>query len=307
MTNTFQKPGSFYRGNLHTHSDRSDGALSSEEVCHRYHEHGYDFIALTDHFIGQYDFPVTDTRPFRRDGFTTLLGAELHSGAMQNGEIWHLLAVGLPEDFTPPVDVHGFEATPTQETGPELARRAYDAGAFVSIVHPQWSGLTMEDARSIESAHAVEAYNHSCHVDCQRADGFCTLDLLLSEKRKLNLIATDDAHFSSTDYFGGWVMVKAGRNTPEDLLGALKAGDFYSSQGPLIHHLQWNDDSSVNFECSAAQTIIVQGHGSACVTHHESSITSGTLDLAKLRGSPWARFTVVDANGKCAFSNPHWF
>ena len=102
-------------------------------------------------------------------------------------------------------------------------------------------------------------------------------------------------------------MVKAKQNTPDDLLSALKAGDFYSSQGPLIHNLQWNDHDSVTFECSAAQTIIVQGQGSACVTHHESSITSGTIDLAKLHDSPWARFTVVDTGGKCAYSNPYWF
>src|SRR5947209_6191196 len=74
----FDKPGRFWRGNLHTHSTLSDGALSPEEVCALYRDAGYDFLALTDHFLERYGYPVADTRPFRNDGFTTLLGAELH-------------------------------------------------------------------------------------------------------------------------------------------------------------------------------------------------------------------------------------
>ncbi len=48
-----------------------------------------------------FNYPIADTKPFRNNRFTTILGAEVHSGAMQNGELWHILAVGLPEDFAP--------------------------------------------------------------------------------------------------------------------------------------------------------------------------------------------------------------
>ena len=44
---------------------------------------------------------IVDTVPFRDAGFTTILGAELHSGAMSNGELWHILAVGLPPVLRP--------------------------------------------------------------------------------------------------------------------------------------------------------------------------------------------------------------
>ena len=66
--NLFEKKGTFFRGNLHTHSDHSDGVLAAEEVCRRYKANGYDFIALTDHFIGRFSFPITDTRSFRHNG-----------------------------------------------------------------------------------------------------------------------------------------------------------------------------------------------------------------------------------------------
>ncbi|HVU14003.1 MAG TPA: hypothetical protein VHD90_22145, partial [Phototrophicaceae bacterium] len=57
----FDKPGRFYRGNLHTHSTRSDGRLSPELVCRFYREAGYDFLAITDHFMERYGYPITDT------------------------------------------------------------------------------------------------------------------------------------------------------------------------------------------------------------------------------------------------------
>ena len=142
----FTAPGQFWRGNLHTHSTRSDGVLPPEEVCRRYKAEGYDFLALTDHFVGAFGYPIVDTVPMRGEGFTTILGAELHSGAMANGELWHILAVGLPADFAAS-NTPSFVPVSDQETGPELAARAVAAGAFVAIAHPQWSGLTLADAR----------------------------------------------------------------------------------------------------------------------------------------------------------------
>ena len=144
----FDKPGRFYRGNLHAHSDSSDGTLPPEELADLYREAGYDFLVVTDHFLREYGFPVTDTRPCRREGFETLLGAELHAPETGLGEDWHILAVGLPP---------GFPARGASEGGPELARRAREAGAFVGIAHPAWYGLTPADAESLDgAAHAVE-------------------------------------------------------------------------------------------------------------------------------------------------------
>lgn len=298
----FSKPGRFFRGNLHTHSNLSDGALAPEEVCRRYKAEGYDFIALTDHFVGIFNYPITDTKAFRDNRFTTILGAELHSGAMANGELWHILAVGLPEDFAPSQSPH-FAPVEGQESGAEIAARARQAGAFVAIAHPQWSGLTMEDARTIETAHAVEVYNHGCAVCADRPDGFHTLDLLLSEGRDLTLVATDDAHFAEPDHFGGWVMVKAEANDPDLLLAALKAGDFYSSQGPEFHDL-YLDGKDLVVESSAITTLIVQGHANAAAALHGEAMTHCRVDLGRFAKSPWIRVTVIDRAGKRAWSNP---
>ena len=298
----FTAPGRFWRGNLHTHSTRSDGVLAPAEVCRRYKAEGYDFLALTDHFIGAYGYPIVDTVPFRDPGFTTILGAELHSGAMANGELWHILAVGLPPDFARS-NSPDFLVVPNQETGPEIAARAVAAGAFVAIAHPQWSGLTLADARSITAAHAVEIYNHGCAAGCDRPDGFAIADLLLSEGRHLSMIATDDAHFSEPDHFGGWVMVKATANSPEALLAALKAGHFYSSQGPELRDVRVEGDKVV-VECSAVSSVIAMGQGTGAKAVHGASMTRAEVPLVRLNDSPWIRVAVVDAAGKRAWSNP---
>ena len=114
MLDAFTAPGQFWRGNIHGHSTNSDGNLSPEDVCAAYHGHGYDFICLSDHFRPMFNFPVSDTRPYRANGFTTILGAEVHAPHTTRGVDWHILAVGLPADFP---------ATSDAESGVDLARR----------------------------------------------------------------------------------------------------------------------------------------------------------------------------------------
>lgn len=295
-SNPFAQPGRFFKGNLHTHSTTSDGQLPAEEVCRRYRERGYDFICLSDHFLPAYGFPVSDTRPFRTEGFTTLIGAEVHVPATGLGEKWHLLANGLPLDFAPPGE---------GETAPELAARCAAAGAFVSIVHPAWYSLGVDDARTIDAAHAVEVYNHTSAVHSDRGDGTVLLDQLLALDHRLLALACDDAHFEADDAFGAWVMVKAEAREPEALLAALKAGHYYSSTGAEIHGLHLDGDELV-VECSPAHGVYLQGKGSRNTQVLGEGLTRVRLPAHKLGKAGYMRVTVVDAQGRRAWSNPFW-
>jgi hypothetical protein len=300
----FSLPGRFWRGNLHTHSTLSDGARALDDVVSAYKQAGYDFVAMTDHFIGHYNWPIADTRHLRGNDFTTILGAELHAPVTSAGEYWHILAAGLPLGFAP---------AGADETGPDLARRAMAAGAFVAIAHPAWSQLTIEDGRALGFAHAVEIYNHGCAIENDRGDGFYLLDQLLNEGKRLSGCATDDAHFKTPDHFGGWVHVKAGSLDPEALTDALKQGSYYASQGPLIHDIRLSG-KMIEIETSPVDNItVVCGISRTCVKNGRA-ITSAEFDLGALdkgwlleRPSPWFRVTAIDNSGKRAWSNPIWW
>ncbi|HUR44169.1 MAG TPA: phosphotransferase, partial [Aestuariivirga sp.] len=95
----FLGSGRFWRGNLHTHSTLSDGALAPTAVVDAYKNAGYDFMMLSDHFLDRYNWPVADTRAFRSNSFTTIIGSELHAPETKVGELWHIVGAGLPLDF----------------------------------------------------------------------------------------------------------------------------------------------------------------------------------------------------------------
>jgi hypothetical protein len=300
----FSTPGRFWRGNLHTHSNLSDGALEPRAVVEAYKSAGYDFMQLSEHFIGNFDFPIADTRSFRSNNFTTLIGAELHAPETRVGELWHIVAAGLPLDF--PRNLDG-------ETGAQVARRAHEAGAFIGIAHPAWSQLTIEDGRAIDCAHAVEIYNHGCAIENDRGDGWYLLDQMLTEGQRLTAFATDDAHFKTPDHFGGWVHVKAESLDPDALLSSLKKGHYYSSMGPQIHSIEMNG-KEISIACSPVDTITVLCGTSRTMLRNGRAITDASFDLAKLekgwllkKQSAWFRVVVIDNGGKRAWSNPIWW
>ena len=292
----FEAFGPFRRGNVHTHSNRSDGALPPGEVCRRYREMGYDFLCLSDHFMECYGFPITDTREFRGGGFTTILGAEIHAPANSQGEIWHVLACGLPLDFAPSAEGERMEG---------LAARAREAGAFVGIAHPQWSSLTIEDGRAMAPhAHAVEIWNTGCALETARPDGTALLDQLMNEgHRHLTAYATDDAHFRIEDGFGGWIMVRSEQNEPGALLEAMKRGLYYSSQGPEIEAVELRG-GTIRVRSSAVRCIAVVGRGSRARDQYDANgLREAELPIEPFTGD-WCRVVVSDTKGRHAWTNP---
>jgi hypothetical protein len=265
-------------------------------VARCYRDSGYDFLCLSDHFVPKYGFPIVDTSAYRTNTFTTILGAEVHAPANSHGEVWHILAAGLPADFAP---------TSADETGVALAKRAREAGAFVGIAHPAWSGLTIADGRAMaDIAHAVEIYNHTCQLECARPDGSYLLDQLLDEGKRLTSYAADDAHFQYDDGFGGWMMVKAEANEPEALLEAMKAGLTYSSQGPIIHDFAI-EGGEAHIACSAVANIALVGRGTRVAHKRGQQMSAAVLPVEKF-ASDWLRLVITDASGRSAWSNPVW-
>lgn len=287
------------RGSLHAHTNVSDGDLSPEALLDAYRAQGYDFVAITDHFRSEFAFPVTDGTPWAKD-LTLIPSAELHHGLTSTGWLWHFTANGLPVDFEPPRE---------EETTSDLVRRAVEAGAFVSIVHPGWYQLTLEDADGpLELAHAVEIYNAGCQAMHDRGDGAYLVDGLLDRGRRVLLTAVDDTHGHLPDLGLAWVNVHAKDRSATSVVEALKVGDFYSSQGPEIKALEFDVDTHrLRIRTTAAKTILVNGQGYANAFCTGVNITKAEIDLSPLGDSPWFRVTVVAQDGRRAWTNPYWF
>jgi hypothetical protein len=292
----FSRPGSFWRGNLHCHSDRSDGALTPAGVIAAYRDAGYQFVALTDHQTIGYHLEVTDTRLLQTPGFTTLLGVEVHPGMTSACEPWHLILIGVPADFV---------AVGVGESPSSVVHRAARAGAFIMLAHPQWYGLDHEDAEGLPIAHAVEVWNAAATEDKDRPDGWALVDRLASTGSMLLGCAVDDAHFRPgiADRFRGWVWVMSESLDPESLLDALKAGAFYSSTGPRIHDVRVEPAERITVTCDPVERIFLTGRGSSGGVVAGKDITTATFELDDF-ASPYARITIRASDGGRAWTNP---
>ena len=301
-----QGDGRFFRGNLHCHSNRSDGRWNAEDVAAVYRDAGYDFIVLSDHFEARFGWRVTDTRDFRTEDFTTIVGAELSSAAWEERTCYWVTAAGLPVDFAPPpADDHS-----------EAIRRARDGGAFVVMLHPGLNNLPLaaaDELPALDAVHAVEIYNHNCAAGAapDQGHGAYLLDGLLERGRRLLVNAGDDAHFGHpADRFGGWVEVHCERLEPEALLAALKVGRSYATQGPVLRELRL-DGNRLHVATSDAYAIALTGggdrwqSGASRTSERGEPVMEADFDLTPFRGS-FCRVTVVDRDGKRAWSNPIW-
>jgi hypothetical protein len=294
----FASDGHWFRGNLHTHSDRSDGLAPPAQVIAEYRAAGYDFLVLTDHFEARWGWSVTDTTPWRDDGFTTLLGVELSSADWNDDGVFWVNAIGVPADFAAPA---------RGEPHADAIGRAARAGAFNVLLHPGLTNLLDFDRLPVEDLHAVETYNvNGAAAWPDQAEARYALDALLARGHRLQVAVGDDAHWEHRwDRFGAWVEVRAEQMTPEAILAALKAGAYYCTQGPRIDDVRVQR-RRVHLRCSPVRSVALTG-----ISGWRSSVEIGeglrevSLDLDDL-ASPYWRLTITDAQGRRAWTNPVW-
>ena len=128
--------------------------------------------------------------------------------------------------------------------------------------------------------------------------------MLLNEGGRLHGFATDDAHHMAHDAFDGWIHVKAESLEPQSILESLKAGAFYSSQGPQIENIEIQGDE-VLVECSSASAVMFTGRGARADKVLGKDLRSARLPLRRFAQGHF-RISIVDAQGNKAWSNPVW-
>ena len=289
-----------WKANLHAHSTTSDGRYTPEELIALYAEAGYDVLAFTDH---KKTNPVST---YSGRGMSLISGIEMHP-AGPRGILWHLLALGVPEDF----DGSDFPDASAALTA------AKQAGALAYVAHPYWCGLTPAELDELCEFDGLEVSNSACRYNSKN-DSSAYWDALLDAGRRLNAIAVDDTH-RNWDLFHNWTQIIADENTPEAMLDALKQGNFYATQGPEFTRLSYVDGVfEAEFSPAEAVMIASEKHWGHCccvegrrygrvMPDEVSEVTSIHFERRRdLASEVYFRVIIRDARGRYAWTNPFY-
>lgn len=284
--------GTWYKGNLHTHSTRSDGRKPPEEVVQWYKSRGYNFLSLTDHRT------VTEIKG--DDAILCIPGVELNTHDARDGRLglFHVVGIGVSPDCDCRVD----------DDPQALIDAVCRAGGIAFIAHPKWSGNVIdEEFLRLENYAGIEVFNYGCHVENNTGFGDIHWDMLSLHGKRVLGFATDDAHSLDTDGAGGWLMVKAEALTAEAILSAIRQGHFYASSGPEIYDVIL-DDGVISVECSKAAAIHFMTGGPWGRTVRAQGDEGLTSASYTVRGrEKFVRIEVVDEKGRIAWTNPIYF
>lgn len=294
----FRGEGAFYKGNLHTHTTRSDGPFSLETTVRHYLARGYDFMAITDH-RKYYDGGDVD-------GMVLLPGMECDfSLRMPDGlhRTHHVVALGTEkvtlahdQDFVlqPVADVQQAQAALDKITA---------AGMMALYAHPRWSHTTFEEYGTLMGLTAMEVFNSGCHYENDTGIATSAWHEMLMKGRHLWAVASDDAH--ELESMGhGWVQVFAREKSRQAIMESIAAGRFYASTGPAIHDisLEGNRLTVACSPCAVIQVITdrIGGKGLRCV--EGDKLTQGVFTLRE--DASFARVQLLTQDNRFAWSQP---
>ncbi len=272
--------GVWLRGNLHTHTKRSDGTATPQAMVMAYAAQGYDFLALSDHDQPPLAGPEVDAC-----GLILLPAVEVSSGCP------HVLDVGAKQCLSP---VNGLQA---------LLDEINATSGFPVLCHPSWeehfNHYSWELLASLTNYTGIEIFNG---LGLDHPGSHLALDKwdrLLAAGRKVWGFANDDAH-APNEIARGWNMVQVAERTPEAILAALRRGSFYASSGVTIEHILC-EDSKLSVHATNAQQITIIGRSGKRVCHAYGPELK--LDTTYYTG-PYLRIECVGACGAMAWSQP---
>lgn len=326
-----QNQGKFYKANLHCHSTMSDGRLTPEELKEAFKERGYSVLAITDHEI------MFDHSELNDETFLTLTSYEM--AVNQPGDYWPVAKVCHMNIYScaphktaqvfydPEMLIFNNKQHEDRVTYVgEIVKREYspahinatiraakEQGYLVTYNHPSWSLEDYRNYGSYEGMFAMEIYNTCCAGPLAMNEyNERTYDELLRAGKHLYCVAADDCHGNGnfdakdSDYFGGWIMIKADALEYTTIFEALKAGQFYASCGPVIRDLYIEDGYAV-ITCEPAASIRYGtcGRTTKVIRNEDGSpVTKASIPVN--RADIYFRFEVMDEWGKKAYTNAYF-
>jgi len=296
----FPENGIWCKGNLHTHTQNSDGKLSPEEVVARYKEMGHDFISLTDHRRYIYN------KHLQSNDFIIIPGFEVDLNPPGKNMCHHIVAVRSKNSNNNYPDGYEFKHPEYKglETVQELIDDLIAHDNFAFYCHPIWSRADIGDFIDLEKLSGMEIFNTGCHLEDNTGYSPNHTDDALRRGKMRYIFATDDCHHNLNDRGKGYIVVKAGEKSEEGIVDAIMKGQFYASRKPEIYEFGIKNDE-VYIKCSRVREI----HFTAFEHRGKSFVgeTGELRDSASCRVNDnwkYVRAEIVDDNGYQAWTNP---
>ena len=296
----------WYKGNLHTHTNLSDGDASPEVAVRWYRDHDYDFLVLSDHnHLTIYEHAESDS------GAPLMIpGEEVTVNLPQPGQRHltpvHVIAIGIDRVVEP---INAGDIVSTLQANIDAIA---EAGGISSIAHPNY--LWAFDHREISmvtGAACMEIY--SPHRNMNGAPGKYSTeqiwDNVLTSGRPIWAVAVDDSHdyydFGSLNYNPGygWIVVRATELTRDAIVGGIERGDFYASTGVELDQLEIDDEGirlAVRQHGDWEYQVTFTGRGGTTFGQ-----TAGTEAAYRFRGDEgYIRATITCSNPIKAWTQP---
>ena len=281
-----------FKSALHIHSNVSDGDFSPAEVIGLYASQGYDVLAFTDHHKAN---PVST---YDGQGMTLLSGIELHPKGPRDVQ-WHLLALGVPEDF------------PGRYSSGQAAVDAVKAvGGVIYCAHPA-GVFTSNEILDLKGIDGIEVSNSNNRFTGWESAEVCWNELI-AQGFVSPAVAVDDTH-THCDLYRNWTMIAAPDKSSASLLDALKKGNFYATQGPEFKSISWENGC---FEAEFTEVVeaFLYGYPGMEIVGTPGVPTPETAPkLTHLKFSPGPGFRgkircrIRDKFNRCAWSMPITF
>ena len=298
----------WYKGNIHTHTLKSDGDASPEKVARWYGRHGYDFLTLSDHdlrtLLGHLHGKRGTTIPLMIPGEEVVIRTSVEVAEV------HINAIGISSQVEP---ISAKELFPAIQANVDAVLAA---GGIASINHPNFNwALDHKIIGRVTGASLLEVFNGEPSVNMYGSPGRPSneqiWDNVLSAGKLIFGVATDDAHnyldFSPglSNPGRGWVMVRAAQLTEKAMMEALSSGNFYASTGVALPQLEVSREKihlKIEQDWDYVYTTAFTGQGGATLAEDV-----GLEADYRIRGDEgYVRATVTSSNGTKAWTQPVW-
>ncbi len=309
----------FYKGNMHCHSNLSDGKLTPEELKKMYKENGYSFLAITDHdhinnnsFLDDEEFITITSGEYQIKEFrelSTLKNVDMkvchiNFYAKEQSNDYSFWYEPLFDKYSKGRKLNKSEDTPrvySHEAISALIKEGSERGFFACYNHSRWSLENYSDYSGYEGLWGVEIYNNACIISGIYEYNICVAEDLLRDGKRVFISCGDDNHNDKPDSFGAFVMADIKEFSYKGIIDALLNGDFYASQKPLIHKISVKDNKVI-VDCTDARQICYSTFGrraaSAFDTNHAEFEIRDT--------DVYFRIDVVDKEGYRANSQAYY-